>query len=494
MRGFFCFPPLSKKHTIFLGLASLVSITVYLLASQFYYRIGFPLDDSWIHQTYARNLAVFGEWAFTPGKPSAGSTSPLWTALLSVGFIFKLGPYLWAYLLGAVILWGMGLLGEMILRQVSPAYQPRLPWGGLFLVCEWHLVWSAASGMETILHALLITMVLGMLISGSRRFITMGLLVGLSIWVRPDGITLVGPVTFYALAEPAFRNMRSRYLGLFIIGMLVLFVPYLLFNLVLSDTPMPNTFYAKQAEYAAWQSLPLWNRFGRLSLQFLAGPSLVLFPAVLGWVVALLRRKDWGMLAGIAWFIGYLFLYIERLPVYQHGRYFIPAMPVFFLWGLAALDLVRRSISTDRLKWTVSTGWNILVGGLCFAFWLFGAWTYAQDVAIIESEMVVTAKWVAANVPHGELVAAHDIGALGYFDHHELVDLAGLISPEVTPFIRDEVRLAEYLDHVGATYLIAFPEFYPYLSRQAEPVFKSGGPFSLLSGGENMVVYLWRKK
>ena len=36
---------------------------------------GFPLDDSWIHQTYARNLAQTGQWAFVPGVPSAASTS-----------------------------------------------------------------------------------------------------------------------------------------------------------------------------------------------------------------------------------------------------------------------------------------------------------------------------------------------------------------------------------------------------------------------------------
>ena len=55
-----------------------------------------------------------------------------------------------------------------------------------------------------------------------------------------------------------------------------------------------------------------------------------------------------------------------------------------------------------------------------------GARSYGEDVGLIQSEMVVTAKWVAANLPPDAIVAAHDIGALGYFDNHELIDLAGL--------------------------------------------------------------------
>ena len=99
----------SRKTVWQLALASGISMTVYLVASALYYRVGFPLDDSWIHLTYARNLAVFGEWAFQPGKSSAGSTAPLWTVLLSIGFFIKLAPYIWTYLLGTLLLWRMGV-------------------------------------------------------------------------------------------------------------------------------------------------------------------------------------------------------------------------------------------------------------------------------------------------------------------------------------------------------------------------------------------------
>jgi hypothetical protein len=474
-----------------LALASGISMAVYLVASALYFRVGFPLDDSWIHLTYARNLAVLGEWAFQPGKPSAGSTAPLWTALLSIGFLLKLAPYIWTYLLGALLLWALGMLGEMIVRRVSPAYQSRFPWVGLFLILEWHLVWSAASGMETLLHALLVTTALGMLMGGSHRFATLGLLAGLSVWVRPDGVTLLGPIAVYALAGRGPGVKRWRDLSLFLIGFASLFLPYLLFNLLLGGTPMPNTFYAKQAEYVAWQARPILSRFGELSLQFLAGPSLALLPGAIGWFVLSLRKRDWGTLAGMAWFVGYLFLYVQRLPVYQHGRYIMPAMPIFFLWGFAALLAFWKSKAFGRYQWVAATGWNFLVGALCFMFWLVGANTYAQDVALIESEMVATAKWVAGNVAEQDLIAAHDIGALGYYDQHDLIDLAGLVSPEVVPFIRDEEKLAEFLDKQGAKYLIAFPAFYPLLSEQANPVFVTDG-FGSALGGENMIVFHWR--
>jgi hypothetical protein len=126
------------------------------------------------------------------------------------------------------------------------------------------------------------------------------------------------------------------------------------------------------------------------------------------------------------------------------------------------------------------------------AFIFLGARSYAQDVAVIESEMVVTAKWVASNLPADSLIAAHDIGALGYFDDHELIDLAGLVSPDVIPFIRNEPQLANYLNQRKADYLIAFPGFYPLLTDNAQAVFVTNSAVTLTLGQKNMVVYLWK--
>src|SRR5512133_2208029 len=167
---------------VVLALAALSAVLFYLVVSALIFRIGFPLDDAWIHLTYARNLAEHGEWAFRLGESSAGSTAPLWTVLLSVGFLIGLAPYVWTYLLGWIVLTLLAVCAEKTARKLVASYASRIPWVGLFFILAWHLTWSAVSGMETLLHGLIIFVVLSALLNGSRRYLTLGLLAGLSVW------------------------------------------------------------------------------------------------------------------------------------------------------------------------------------------------------------------------------------------------------------------------------------------------------------------------
>ncbi len=481
----------SRDFLILAGAVILIA-AIYLIASQVTYGIGFPLDDSWIHQTYARNLALRGEWAFRPGIPSAGSTAPFWSALLALGFLLRLSPYIWTYLLGVLTLFALAVISEWTVRKLVDSYRPRFPWVGIFIAFEWHFAWAAMSGMETLLHGLIVTTVLVLLMTNSPRYLTLGLLTGLSVWVRPDGLTLLAPVLMTILLTEQNNRSRLTAIARYLIGFGTLFVFYLLFNLAVGGTPMPNTFYAKQAEYILWQTSPFIDRMGKLFLQLLVGPSLVLIPGVIGWLVKSVKQKMWGSLAALIWCVGYLVLYILRLPVYQHGRYIIPAMPIFFLFGLLAFAEFDKGKLFARYHWVGQTMWRASIAMLTFAFIFLGAQSYAKDVAVIESEMVVTAKWVAANLPPDALIAAHDIGALGYFDYHELIDLAGLVSPDVIPFIRDEPQLANYLNHRNADYLIAFPEFYPLLTESAETIFVTNSAITQTFGEKNMAIYQWK--
>ena len=473
---------------VILAFAALLAVLFYLVTSALNFGLGFPLDDAWIHITYARNLAEHGEWAFRLGERSAGSTSPLWTALVSIGFLLNLAPYVWTYLLGWAALTLLAVYAERLVRKLLPSYTTRFPWAGLFFVFAWHLTWSAVSGMETILHSLVILTVLGALMTGSRRYLALGVLTGLSVWIRPDGLTLLGPIFFVALLSEKSWYLRNEALGKTLLGVGSLLFPYMLFNLALSGNAMPNTFYAKQAEYGmSWHALPILERVSEYIWPILAGPFLALIPGAWMWLIKRIRSLDWGTLASLIWVVGYIAIYFASLPAYQHGRYIIPALPVMYLWGI--LGFLQFVLSPEVNKRLVFL-WQVVTVALCLAFTYIGARQNANDVFWIESEMVATARWVSQNIPSDARLAVHDIGALGFYVENPIVDMAGLITPEVVPFIRDESRLAQYLDSNSVDYFITFPSFYPQLTSERQLLYKAGSEFSQL--GENMGVYRWR--
>jgi hypothetical protein len=81
---------------------------------------------------------------------------------------------------------------------------------------------------------------------------------------------------------------------------------------------------------------------------------------------------------------------------------------------------------------------------------------------------------------------------MGYFGERRLLDLAGLVSPDIIPFIRDEARIAAWLDEQQADYLVVLAGWYPVLPVGKPLVFQTNGRFAIQSGGSNMEVYQWR--
>jgi arabinofuranosyltransferase len=483
----------SERRIAFVCLLTLAGAVIGLFAFHAFRTTGpgFPLDDAWIHQTYARNLGLRGEWAFQPGVPSAGSTSPLWTALLALGYLLGIDPYAWALAWGVLLLAATAWIGSLWVSARSPQLG-RLAWvAGVLLVLEWHMVWAGASGMETIAQAFIVVLVMWSL---ERRWppILIGLLVGAGVWIRPDALLLLLPVG-WVLGSGGRREIpgAARRGMAVAIGLAILLLPYLGFNLALGGQAWPSTFYAKQAEYAAALSRPLAIRLLEQWGVGLVGAGTVLVLGFAASIWADVAGRRWARLAPAAWWFVFLAAYAVRLPViYQHGRYAMPAIPILVLLG-AEVMLTAAQRASKRLPRLLSRAWVAAALSVAIAFLGLGARAYGQDVAIIRTEMVAAAQWIADHTEPSDLIAAHDIGAVGYFSNRTLIDLAGLVSPEVIPFLRDETRLAEYLNAREADYLMTFPGWYPKLVAGRTPVFVSGAPYSPAAGGENMAVYPW---
>ena len=482
-------------------LLSVLTAALYLGWTASSDRLGFPLDDGWIHQTYARNLAQTGQMAYVPGQPSAGSTSPLWTILLSAGYLLRLDYRFWTYALGALFLALTALTAYRLARHLFPDQPWTAPLTALFCALEWHLAWAAFSGMETILFTWLLLLLINLQITNRKSQIAVtGIVAGLLALTRPEGLLLVGLVGL-ALLWRARREARWR--GLWpvaVYGLMFVLVisPWLAFNLRVSGQPFPNTFYAKQAEYRVLLALPLWSRLARVILPTLAGAQILLIPGFLYLVFfPLIPRitNHESRFTPLAWLLLTVLTYALRLPVnYQHGRYLIPAIPVLIIYGLGGtLQLLR--LDSARM-WARVLSRSALPAALVLllAFWVRGAQAYADDTGFIEGEMVAVARWLNDNTASDALIAVHDIGAVGYFTRRPLLDLAGLVTPEVVPFIADETRLLDFMIEEKADYAVFFPDWSPAYGRLAQDprlraVYNTDFAWTRSQGHENMIVF-----
>lgn len=466
---------------------------------------GFPLDDGWIHQTYARNLVETGAWAYVPGEVSAGSTSPLWTLILALGYALGAPFRAWTAAVGAVSVAAVAVVAGRVARRVFP-HAPAAVVAALACALEWHMLWAGASGMETALFAALALAVLGGAMALARddrprAWLCWGLLGGAAFLTRPEGLLPLGlsGVCLLAVRRGDWTHGRRgaalvRY-GLAAGGFLLLAVPYLLFNWKASGALFPNTFYAKQAEYReVVAGVPWLVRVARVAGVQLVGGAALLVPGMLAAWRDIGRRRDWVGFLPLAWWVATVALYATRLPVtYQHGRYVMPVIPALLLYGAPGTVLLAKAARGAAGR--ILSRALVLAACAVFAAFVFvGARAYLTDVRIIDTEMVDVAQWLDRNTPRDAVIAVHDIGAVGYFTRRRLLDLAGLVSPEVVPFIRDEGRLYDYIMSRGASYLVTFPSWYPQMTARPDVVliYQTRSPWTVQAGGDNMAVYRLR--
>jgi hypothetical protein len=468
---------------------------------------GVPLDDAWIHFQFARNLARGDGFAFNPGQPTAGSTAPMWTLLLAGAY--ALGgrfPLAGQILSAACFLMTLVATYALAKRLTGRRFAAWL--AGTAVALNGRMVWAGLSALETPLFAGLSLLAIGSHLSdrstGRYRARTASLF-GLAALARPAGYLLFG----LALADLALRAARVRFrdsgsardaarailrrfpfLPVLLFAAMVL--PYAVFSRWVSGHLLPNTFSAKTA--FNWRPdldfVSLWARY-----LILDNPILLPF-FVLG-VGVLVRRAR--LLSG--WTVGlplvYAFLHAE---LYQHGRYLIPLIPCDTVVGIIGLvqvaSLTLRGGSgwlSSRNRPAVAIGLLLLIG----TAWRLPtmAQLYARNVDDINTMHVSIGRWVELHTDTDALLALNDIGAITYLSQREVVDLAGLVTPEVVPLLRapDRAsRLAELMAERSVDYVIIFPNWFPGLARR-DDVLESAHQVTLkgrtITGGEMMVVY-----
>lgn len=450
------------KRAVVLSALALSAFLLYPLPARLLLREWvFPFDDPWIHQVYARNLVRYGQYAFNPGEPSSGSSAPLWTLLMAPAHLLGLPAVPWALFLGLLSLLGLGtVLWAWAERHFPP------PWP-LFLtvavLLSPQVAWAGVEGMETALVAALSLFILyrldGLPWERSGPAVLDGLLNGLLLWLRPEAPLL----TLVVIGQ--CRRAGWRRLLAFGLALLSLAGPYVLFHLAVGGRPLPQTVYAKTAYYGASPSPAALVGFLRdLVLTFAPGiwPLLATLLPMALWRMARTRKWTWG--PGLAW-AGLTFLLAAlRLPAVLHfGRHFVPVLPPLLLAGGEAFAALPR----------VGRRFFLLLGvSLLFIGMVLGVAFYIPLCREILTSQVAMGRHIAEHLPAEAVIATHDIGAIGYFGGHRVVDILALIEPEATPLVaaRDWRGIAAYLRDRNVSYLASLEGLFPELRAETQAV------------------------
>ncbi|HXJ80063.1 MAG TPA: hypothetical protein VMS64_15430 [Candidatus Methylomirabilis sp.] len=450
----------------------------------------FPLDDSWIHMHFARNLAEGHGFSYNVGVPVGGSTAPLWTLILAATFALLGAQPFWAKVLGIGATLGAALLAtRLAARWTGERWLGLL--AGVACAIAGPLVWGALSGMEVSLAALLVTA--GLLAHTDGRDVAAALLLGLAVLARPEGL-LVIPLVWLA------RPITWRRTVIFVGVTAACLGPWVLFNLVTTGTPLPSTASAKVRGGLVgllhgdpWDTRRFLHTPKQFSVEWIHWLWLlnILVPVLIPMGLWFLWRR-WGRVVGVPATvllihpIGMALLAPYRGPGFQEGRYSIQLLPLAIVVAVAGLSGFAR---LPGLQATLAG--LFLLASLAAA--RPAADRYAWGVQNIDAMQVHLGWWVKAHTRPDARLALNDVGAIAYVSRREVIDLMGLITPAIIPYRRmGEAGVLRYLERACPDYLIIFPTWFPKLSAMAEsftPIHRLSLDDNRVAGGREIVVY-----
>ena len=489
----------SAGSTIILALALLVGCL--FVGTNLYYNrgdlsdeglnISAPLDDTFIHLQYGRQIGE-GQWfSYNDGDPvSSGASSFLYVLLLGAAhFVGFSGANLlgFAIIFGTVLFVLSALLGYGLGQRLAGERAGLC--SGILIAANGAFGWGATSGMEVALFSVLI---LGTLLAflrelSSGRFLLTPILAALAALTRPEGLlfawVITGAVVFVLLRDLRKSrpySLRSSLAVLYAFLPIAAGVAQYMFYTIATGSSVQNGVLAKSLLYepvfyptefldAVFQNLT------KLSLIVLTGlePGNYLFPGtilfcVLGTMYLALEDARYRMFAvasGTALVLAMSSTAILGLPGawgWHHYRYLLPFFPPVLVFAVVGFYSLR---SLTRKTWLPEAlaSFAVLCSLLGLPVW---AATTGGNSLQIKEQQVSVGYWIRENLPPGASVGVNDAGAMRYYGGHRTVDLIGLTTNGLALPTRNGVgSLYETLEKMPEEkrpdYFAIYPTWFP---------------------------------
>ncbi len=432
---------------------------------------GFPLDDPWIHLTFAKNFVEYGSFSYFKNEiVTSGSTSPIYTLLVSLFYLFIKNEFIISYLTGIIF----GALFVYIFIKLS-----KIQFGSSYMLAVFTaLVVSLqpklnlinVSGMET---SMFIFFIAGSFYAyHNKKIILLGIFLGLTIWCRPDGFVLWLAIALDFFLRRNYFDKKSDSETHFSIAEIskafsvafVLIAGYFLFNYLLSGSLLPNTYRAKLEYYqnnerANFLQNDVINYFSNVEFILIWIPFFI---AVVVMARSFFKRKYDPLYLYLFFIVGLIAVYYIKLPfAHRFGRYLIPVIPFYILIALSGVKII-----IDFIHEKFGKGKSQLPN-MVFILYIIASLTiiinqnsknldeYTVLCRYHNERHVAAGKWIKENTNENALIATHDVGAIAFYGERKLIDMAGLVTPELIDHLNNRLY-SEYINKYLAEHDVDF--------------------------------------
>jgi len=386
-------------------------------------------EDAFITFRYAENVAGGNGYVYNIGEHVYGSTTPLFTILLAIWVLLFPGRIVigaWFYnlvtsALSAVFLWrSFDTLAVSKVQRITTL---------LVLAVSGFLVSKETEGME--MSLVLCLMSLSFLFMTKRKITSTGVVLGLLLWARVDGIFWAGVLIcmeFYISRRVPFRMMAVTALT---------YLPWVVFACLYFGSPIPQAVYAKLFSFSI-NAPPL---FAQLKTAISIFPLYLTVFALIGSFA--IRDNKW--LTIFPAFFVFEILRLTALKETFEPRYFVPAYwagSILMSFGFYTLwRYFGRKFNLPA--WSGILLITLYLGVLLFYTVQDAKERQAYQEYVYNRSTKVIGMWLNQNTPRDSVVLLEPLGYMGYYSQRHILDEVSLVTPQMIP-VRQQVLSIYY--------------------------------------------------
>lgn len=451
-----------SQHSYLLTVVFLICVSIFPLITAYLYPL-YLNDDAFITLTYVKNLANGNGFVFNHPPAVLGTTTPLFAIAVAglASLLTQVDIPALAVFLTAFCWLGIAWVFFFFRKEWELDY---------WHVCIIALVvvgsgWIVTLGMEAYPFAFLLVLTVSLFLH--ERYWLAGIGVGLLFLTRGEGSLVLVTLGITALIQQWHTKKtidiefvhKILKLGIGFSLPLLLWSMYAIFTF---GSVLPNTLSAKKALGldASPLIVPLvneWMPLWRNAFEFGALPLFNFWWLIVlvGFIDAILHKRKWLIL------VSWIFLYIAGYSLLSVATYWWYQLPVLFVFDLffalgiiAIIEVLTKYLKSTKLSFALAALFVALLIFLLAKPTVDRMLNYEGDTR--GESYVALGQWLSENTEPSESVSFIEIGYLGYFTDNRIIDLVGLVLPDVIPFMAEGDFAGGFWHHE--------PDYYVYLS------------------------------